>query len=128
LKWLRYDWLSNKSKFLKFLVTVFVVLHIILHIYETFKLHASPTGQYKIAQEIARDTSSITVIRCPSPDIGRRYEVLMGFRLARKYSKIPVYVIADSADTAKVNEDTKLIQGVIVPVRRDLDVCRYEVK
>ena len=96
--WLRDKFYSRKNLIFKICCSVFIVLHIILHIDKTLYLGAQPTGKYTIVySKNSKNIDSLTIIKCSNVSTSQQYEKLLGLELAKKHPDITIDAITDNS-------------------------------
>ena len=134
-RWFGNEVLLNKSKIFKFIFSIFIFIHIILHIDKTLDIQARPSGKYILnSNSDINQVQNITLVRCLNLHESNQYEIMAGLRLAKQYPNININAIAQEIKipvnevSAKdsISENNKVIRGFTVTDNKK-NLCSFEI-
>ena len=126
--WFRDRFSYHKSRNLKLIGLVLLVLHIILHIDKTLYLGAQPIGKYQLisSQNISK-IDSLTVVGCIGSTSSQKYEKLLGLNLAKDYSNFAINIITNPNLMNNFPPADASIRGINIVGEKN-NLCIFELE
>ena len=126
--WFRDRFNYHKSRNLKLVGLVLLVLHIILHIDKTLYLGAQPIGKYQLlSSKNVSKIDSLTVVGCMGSTSSQKYEKLLGLDLAKDYSNFAINVITNPYLMNNFPPSDVSIRGVNIAGEKN-NLCVFELE
>lgn len=127
LFWFRDRYYRKKSRIVKLIYSIVLVLHIVLHIDKTLYLRAQPIGKYKIVSTDNIDTiNNLTIVRCTESSISQKYQKIVGLDLAKQYPDLAINVITDKNLTHNLSQSEAILKGMDVIGKRK-NLCIFKI-
>ena len=125
--WIRDRFSYQKSRKLKLIGLILLVLHIILHIDKTLYLGAQPIGKYQITSDSnLSEVNSLTIVRCIDASISQKYQKILGLDLAKRYPNTAINVVTDPNLMNDFPPTEAIIEGVNAPGEKH-NLCIFDI-
>ena len=124
--WWRDRYYRGKSDLFKFVCSLLITLHIILHI-EKALANAQPTGKYQIiSTDNIENIKRLTIVRCQQTSVSQKYEKIVGLDLAKQYPQLKINVITEGDITNNYPQTDLILKGTDLK-GKEKNLCIFEI-